>query len=126
MMLPEAVRIFVCTAPTDMRRSFDGLAAAVRRQLELDPESGALFLFINRRANRAKLMWWDRTGYCLLYKRLEWGYFRRPLSLEPNGSHVTIDAVELAKILEGVGLPPLKHRLRRQAVEENARQALHS
>jgi len=116
MMLPEAVRIFVCTAPTDMRRSFDGLAEAVRQHLEMDPESGALFLFINRRGNHAKLLWWDRSGYSLLYKRLEWGYFRRPLALEPNGGHVTIDAAELAKILEGVGLPPQGHRHRRKAV----------
>lgn len=126
MMLPKTVRIFVCTAPTDMRRSFDGLAEAVRRYLEMDPESGALFLFINRRGNRAKLLWWDRTGYCLLYKRLEWGYFRRPLALEPSGSHVTIDAAELAKILEGIGLPPRKHRLRRQAEQKVVLQALHS
>ena len=115
-MLPEAVRIFVCTAPTDMRRSFDGLAEAVRQHLEMDPESGALFLFINRRGNHAKLLWWDRSGYSLLYKRLEWGYFRRPFALEPNGGHVTIDAAELAKILEGVGLPPQGHRHRRKAV----------
>ncbi len=112
-MLPRGVRVFVCTTPTDMRCSFDGLADAVRRQLGLDPESGALFLFASRRGNRAKLLWWDRTGYCLLYPRLEWGYFRLPQALDGRG-HVAIDAVELAKILEGIGLAPSEHRLRRE------------
>jgi transposase len=124
-MLPKAVRIFVCTAPTDMRRSFDGLAEAVRRHLGMDPESGALFLFANSRGNRAKLLWWDRTGYCLLYKRLEWGYFRLPRALDGN-RQVAIDAVELAKILEGIGLPPQGHRLRREIEKRDSLQGLQS
>jgi transposase len=124
-MLPKAVRIFVCTAPTDMRRSFDGLAEAVRRHLGMDPESGALFVFANGRGNRAKLLWWDRTGYCLLYKRLEWGYFRLPRALDGNGQ-VAIDAVELAKILEGIGLPPQGHRVRREMEKKVSMQGLQS
>jgi transposase len=125
-MLPKSVRIFVCTVPTDMRKSFDGLAEAVRRHVRQDPESGALFLFVNRRGNRAKLLWWDRSGYALLYKRLEWGYFRIPRALDSGACHVTINAAELALILEGIGLPPPGHRLRRQAEEKIGLQALQS
>jgi hypothetical protein len=69
-MLPQTVRIFVCTTPQDMRRSFDGLALAARELLGEDPQSGALFAFVGKRATRLKLLWWDRNGYCLQYKRL--------------------------------------------------------
>jgi transposase len=68
-MLPRAVAIFAATEPIDMRRSFDRLAAARRETLGQDPRSGALFLFVNRAADRLKVLWWDRTGYCILYKR---------------------------------------------------------
>jgi transposase len=69
-MLPPSIRIFVCTEPQDMRRSFDGLAQATRQLVGQDPQSGALFVFVNKRANRAKVLWFERHGYCLLYKRL--------------------------------------------------------
>jgi transposase len=114
-MLPSGIRIFVCTEPFDMRRSFDGLAAATREQLGLDPESGVLVAFVNRRRNRLKMLWWDRTGYCIVYKRLEWGVFRLPQTLDPGRPRVAIDRKELAKIMEGVKLPPKRHRLHRAA-----------
>ena len=66
-MLPASVRIFVCTVPQDMRRSFDGLAQATTQLLGQDPRSGALFVFVNKRSTRAKVLWWDANGYCLLY-----------------------------------------------------------
>ena len=66
-MIPANVRIFLCTEPVDMRRSFDGLALAARERLGQDPRQGGLFAFVNRRANRLKLLWFDRNGYCLLY-----------------------------------------------------------
>lgn len=69
-MIPAQVRIFVCTDAVDLRRSFDGLALAARERLGEDPRSGGLFVFANRRANRCKVLWFDRTGSCLLYKRL--------------------------------------------------------
>jgi transposase len=69
-MLPPSVRIFVCTKPQDMRRSFDGLAQATRQVVGQDPQSGALFVFVNKRANRVKVLWFERHRYCLLYKRL--------------------------------------------------------
>ena len=103
-MIPRA-SIFVAVQPVDLRRSFDGLAGAARERMSKDPQSGALFLFINKARNRVKILWWDRTGFALLYKRLERGTFRIPAPLEPGASSVTIDVAELAKILEGVALP---------------------
>ncbi len=112
-MLPAGARIFVCTEVVDMRRAFDGLAATTREVLGEDPEAGALFVFSNRRRDRMKILWWDRTGYCLLYKRLERGTFRLPSTLRPGESKVAIGPLELAKILEGVSLP-VERRPRRR------------
>ncbi len=77
-MIPAGVRIFVCTTPVDLRRSFDGLALATQELLEQEPQSGSLYCFINKRANRLKILWWDQNGYCLLYKRLHAALFRIP------------------------------------------------
>jgi transposase len=111
-MIPERVSIFVAAEALDLRRSFDGLAAVVKGVLRHDPLAGALFLFFNRAADRVKVLWWDRTGYCILYKRLERGTFRVPRAMVPGATSVTIEAAELAKILEGVDLPPSKRRPR--------------
>lgn len=74
MFFPEgSVRVFVYGQPTDMRKSFDGLYALVRNALKQDPMSGALFVFINRRATQIKVLYWDRTGFCVWAKRLEQG-----------------------------------------------------
>lgn len=99
-MIPPSVRIFVCTEPQDMRRSFDGLALATKEVLGEDPQSGALFCFVNRRANRLKVLWFDRNGYCLLYKRLHRAVFVLPDS--PGKRSIRVDGRELAKIIAGV------------------------
>jgi transposase len=117
-MLPPKTRIMVCTEAVDMRKSFDGLAAATRKIMGQDPESGSLFIFTNKRANRLKAIWWDQTGYAILYKRLEWGYFRLPSSLGEEARSVVISSQELSKILEGIGLPPKRHRLYEQSIQE--------
>jgi transposase len=65
-MIPASVRILVCLEPQDMRRSFDRLALVVREQLGEDPQSGSLYVFVGKRATRAKVLWWERNGYCLL------------------------------------------------------------
>lgn len=101
-MIPTSVRIFVCTEPQDMRRSFDALAHEVTHLLEQDPRSGALYAFVNKRANRLKVLWFDRNGYCILYKRLHRARFVLP---RPRGSSeiaMTIDARALSTILRGV------------------------
>ena len=79
--LPAAVRVFLCSRPTDMRKSFDGLFGMVREFLGQDPLSGHLFLFLNRRRDRAKILFWDRDGLVIWYKRLEAGSFQ---SLDPT------------------------------------------
>jgi transposase len=99
-MIPASVRIFVCTEPQDMRRSFDGLALAVREVLGEDPQSGALFCFANKGMNRLKILWFDTNGYCLLYKRLHRASFVLPGSGK-EGS-VRIDGARLAQLIAGV------------------------
>ncbi len=69
-MIPKNVRVFVCVEPQDMRRGFDRLALTVRSEMGGDPRSGALFVFLSRRADRLKLLWWDHNGFAVLYKPL--------------------------------------------------------
>lgn len=78
-----------------MRRSFDGLALAAQEHLGEDPQSGALFAFVNKRRNRLKVLWFDRNGYCILYKRLSGARFELPASS-------TIDGRTLGIVLRGV------------------------
>jgi len=99
-MLPSSVRIVVCTAPVDMRKSYDTLAALVRSLLGEDPMSGALYVFAGKRPMRVKVLWWDRNGYCLLSKRLHRALFQFPAS--SGGPSVKIDGVALAELLAGV------------------------
>lgn len=99
--MPDSVRILVCTARQDMRRSFDTLAAVVRDELHEDPESGSLFIFVGKRPTRVKVLWWDRNGYCLLAKRLHRALFVPPEAKEGTPS-VRIDGAALAQLLSGV------------------------
>lgn len=101
MIVPSNVRIFVAAEPLDLRKSFDGLAAATRDALKRDPLSGDLFVFRNRRANRAKALLWDRTGWVIVYKRLENGVFRFPVV---GGAGVEVDAAQLRLLLDGIPL----------------------
>ena len=110
-MIPAKVAIYAAVTPVDLRRSFDGLSAAARDVLGADPRGGALFLFFNRGRDRVKILWYDRTGFCLLYKRLDRGTFRLPSPLSAADRSVRIDAVELSKILEGIDLPPSRSRM---------------
>lgn len=100
-MIPVTVRIFVCTEPVDMRRGFDSLAQLARDQLQLDPRSGALLIFAGRRRDRLKAMWWDRNGYCVLYKRFHQAVFDLPAGDGAAGSSVRIDGQKLAALLAG-------------------------
>lgn len=99
-MLPVSVRIFLCAVPQDMRRSFDGLAAAAQQVVGEDPRAGgAMFVFVNKRRNRAKVLWWEKNGYCLLYKRLHRALFELPETGEARS--IRIDARVLAALLAG-------------------------
>jgi transposase len=104
LTLPASVRIYVAAEAVDLRRGFDGLAAATRSLIRQDPLNGHLFVFLNRRKNRIKLLVWDRTGYLLLYKRLERGTFRLATEPAPGQRHVEVDAGELGLMMEGLDL----------------------
>ena len=104
LTLPSSVRIFVAAEAVDLRRGFDGLAAATRSLIREDPLNGHLFVFLNRRRNRIKVLVWDRTGYLVVYKRLERGTFCLSSAPAPGRRHVEMDAGELALLLEGVDL----------------------
>ena len=93
------VQVWVATAPVDMRKSFDGLAEHVRAFLGHDPLCGHLFVFHNRSAERVKILWWDRNGLVLFYKRLERGTFQFPSSTDKS---MAIDSAQLLRLLEGM------------------------
>ena len=102
--LSAAVRIYVAAAPCDLRRGCDGLSALTRSVIGTDPMSGHLFVFLNRRRDRIKILLWDRTGFLVVYKRLESGSFSIPVSPRAGQQHVEVDAGELMLMLEGLDL----------------------
>lgn len=108
LTVPPSVRIYVASGPTDLRRSVDGLSAIVRESFGLDPLSGHLFLFRNRRADRMKILVWDRSGFWVLYKRLERGTFAWP---ESPDEVLELEAAQLQLLLSGAD--PVHTRRRR-------------
>jgi len=112
-----AVRVFVCTQPTDMRKGFDGLSGLAEHVLRQDPLSGHLFVFRNRARNRLKVLYWDQDGLAIWYKRLERGTFQLPSDLLPSDSNpvdAEISAGELSLLLGGIELASVKRRKRYQ------------
>jgi transposase len=113
LSLPASVRVFVCTLPTDMRRGYDGLAALVRGHFGQDPLGGHLFVFANRRADRLKILYWDRDGFALWMKRLEKGAFRLPGAADRAGATgVEVSSAGLLMLLEGIDASAAKRRPR--------------
>jgi transposase len=104
-------RIYLYAKNVDMRKSFDGLHGIIQTEFQRDVRFGDLFLFLNRRRNRIKLMYWDRDGLAIWMKRLERGTFQRPQP--PTGAnHVEMDATDLALLLSGIELATVKRRPR--------------
>lgn len=93
-------KVYLATAPTDLRRGHDGLCALVRGALELDPYAGHFFVFVGKRGDRVKVLFWDRGGFVVYYKRLSRGRFRLPRVAE-GADRVVLDATELAMLLGG-------------------------
>ena len=111
-------QVFLCTLPTDMRKSFDSLAGLVEQELGQDPLAGDLFVFRSRRGDRLKLLYWDSDGLAIWYKRLEEGTFVFPTPGQQRvrvGAHgLLIRPAELAMLLDGIDLAHVKRRQRYQ------------
>jgi transposase len=112
LTLPSSVKIYVAAQPVDARKSFDGLTALVVSEFGLEPLSGHLFVFLNRRGHLAQMLFWDRNGFCILKKRLEAGTFSLSRACEGTATHVEVDSAELALMLEGIELKGATRRKR--------------
>jgi transposase len=106
---PSGVTIYLHTEPTDMRKGVDGLSGIVRGQFDGDPTDGALYLFVNRRRDRMKILHFDGTGFWLFYKTLEQGTFE---VRRTEDQRLVIDSTELAMLLGGVSLVGVRRRKR--------------
>lgn len=111
--LPASVRVYLCTSPCDMRRSFDGLHALVTGTMQLDAFGGHLFVFANRRKDRVKILYWDRDGFAVWAKRLEEGTYAMPFGKDGK-PRSEITAQELGALLSGIDLSVAKRRKRYQ------------
>lgn len=111
LSVPAALKIYLATTPTDMRKSHDGLAALVEQVLQANPLSGHLFVFRNNPGDRVKLLYWDTDGYALWYKRLEAGRFRFPVVAEGQ-TQLMLTAAELTMLLDGVDLASVRRTKR--------------
>ena len=119
--LVHGLRVFLCTQPADMRRSFDGLAGMTATIIEQDPLSGHLFVFRNRNRDRLKILYWDRDGLAIWYKRLEKGTFQFPTDGVPKDQRVPraeISVDELSLLLGGIDLRSVERRRRYQRPEK--------
>ena len=119
LTFPTNVKLYLATAPTDLRRSYNGLSALVEGSFGLDARNGDLFIFLNRRATQVRILFWERDGYCILMKRLEEGTFRRVKTAQGKDV-VEVDAGELAMLLEGIDAPKVTRRKRYKAPSPSA------
>jgi transposase len=113
LSLPANARIYLCTVPADMRKSFDGLCGLIRTWLQGDPLSGEIFVFRNKSGDRIKLLTFEGDGLAIFYKRLESGTFRFPTAVDDSRSAM-IRAADLLMLLDGVDLASVRRRRRYQ------------
>jgi transposase len=111
LSLALPVDIYLCVQPTDMRKSFNGLWALAVEHLGQDPLSGGLFVFVNRRRDLMKLLYWDTDGIALWCKRLERGTFQMP-RVDANSRSASLSATELTLLLRGIDLKSVRQRKR--------------
>ena len=116
---PDTVEVYIAVAPTDMRKGFDTLAAATREIIGKDPLSGHLFVFFNKGRNRVKVLFYDRSGYCLYYKRLEGGQFHFPKYISTDTASLQVHVSDFAMILEGIDLYGARRHKRFQLPDAN-------
>lgn len=112
LTLPSSVKVFVAVEAVDGRKGFDGLLGLVGAVVGENPLSGHLFVFRTKRANLVRILFWDRTGFCLLSKRLEKGCFRFPWTVPEGARQLEVEATELMLMLEGIDLAGARHRPR--------------
>jgi transposase len=105
-MIPAGVQVYVALDPVDMRLSFDRLGGIVRERIGYEPRSGALFAFFGRRRETAKILYFDGSGMCQFYKRLDRGNFRVPEPPAPGVMYVEVDEVTLETLLDGIAVEP--------------------
>lgn len=110
LTLPASVRVYLASAPVDMRKGFHGLTEIVRGQWRRDVYSGHLFAFVGRRRDLAKILAWDRGGFVLYAKRLERNRFKLP-KVTAAATHIEIDATQLAMLLDGIDLGGVRRPL---------------
>ena len=117
--LPPQIRVFLYRGPTDMRKSFSGLVALTESALKKDPLSGSFFVFVNRRRDRIKILYWGQTGFCIWYQHLEKGTYQLPGpdSLEEQET-LEVTRSQLSLILDGIDLSSVRQRLRFQLPRE--------
>jgi transposase len=111
-MIPSGVEVFVALAPVDLRCSFDRLAGVVKEQVGYEARSGALFVFYGRRRDALKVLFFDGSGLCIFYKRLDRGTFRLPEATSADAQHVEIDDATLEALLDGVEVDTPSPRVR--------------
>lgn len=111
-MIPSGVQVFVGLTPIDLRWGFDRLAGVVSEQLGHSARSGALFVFYGKRKTALKVLYYDGSGMCLFYKRLDRHCFRVPLGLTPDARVVTLSERELDALLDGIDVEPPDDRPR--------------
>lgn len=104
MILTHSVKVCLATQPCDLRKSFDTLSCLVKEQLKEDPLSSKLFVFLNKRANRVKMLYWDGTGLWILMKRLERGRFARPKPNDQTKAKIHLKPEALEMLLSGIDL----------------------
>jgi transposase len=109
--LAPGVAIWLATAPTDMRKGFDGLMRVVAEHVRRNVLEGGLYVFFNRRRDRVKLLWWQEGGLCIWYQRLERGTFELP-PLAADATSVVLTPTELSLILGGIELSSVRRRKR--------------
>jgi len=117
--LPPQIRVFLYRLPTDMRKSFNGLVALTESALKQDPLSGSFFVFLNRRRDRIKILYWGQTGFCIWYQQLQKGTYQLPAAdvLEELET-IEVTRSQLSLILDGIDLSSARQRMRFQLPKE--------
>ena len=117
--LSPQVRVLLYRQPTDMRKSFHGLVALTESELKEDPLSGSMFVFLNRRRDRIKILYWGQTGYCIWYQQLQKGTYQLPdPGLFDQRDVLEVSRSQLSLILDGIELSSARQRMRFQLQRE--------